>query len=269
MIPHGKPDLEPLRSIAAAGPGRLTLAGLALAVICAGLLTLPPGAGWLPDAGKAPGAGLRLLAGAVVFAWLWSLMVGAMMLPSALPFLEVLARVGGSAAAGFGGAGFWAAWLAAGAAFSTLLLVLESPLGTLPPGGAERLAAGVLVVSALYQISPLASVCQRACRNPFGLVARHWSGTEGRTGAAFRCGWSYGITCVGCCIPMIGVMALVGMADPRWIFVLAAMTAGLKNPRWGPRLTAPVFLVLLGAAVAIVAGYWTPELRSLRSLCGL
>lgn len=248
--------------LAAQPPGRLTLVGMALALLCAGALTIPSAAGWPPHG---VGEGTRLAVGALAFALAWSLMVGAMMLPSALPFLEALSRVGGGRAVALGALGFWTAWLLAGAAFAGLLLAAGEPIAALPPGGVERLAAAILLVAALYQLSPLAKVCQRACRSPFGLMARYWRGTRIR---AARAGLAYGGACVGCCVPMIAVMALVGMADARWVFALAALTLALKHPVWGAAIAPLSAVALAAAALLLGSGAWVPALQPLRVLCG-
>lgn len=248
--------------IAAPSPGWLTSLGLVLAALCAGALTLPGAMGWPP---QGMGGGESLAWGALVFALAWSLMVGAMMLPSALPFLGVLARMGGGRAAGMGALGFWMAWLLAGAVFSGVLIVAGGPIAALPPGGVERAAAGALFVAAAYQLSPLARGCQRVCRSPFGLVARYWRGTRA---GPLRAGLAYGQYCVGCCVPMIVVMALVGMADARWVFLLAAITLALKHPVWGTLTARASALALAAAALLIATGIWVPALESFRDLCG-
>lgn len=238
-----------------------TLAGVAVGGLCVVLLTASSQSGWPPH-GVALERGY--LFGVLIFVAAWTLMAGAMMLPSALPFLRALARVGGGVAALHGGAGFATTWAACGLVVAALLLAAATPLGRLGPGGVEQVAAGILLAAAAYQASPLAAGCRRACASPIATLARSWRGHRGQ---AFAAGLSHGVTCIGCCVPMILVMLLVGMADMRWIFALGAVTVLQKHPAWGPFISLPISCVLAGCAIAIASGAWVPELAPLRSLC--
>jgi predicted metal-binding membrane protein len=70
-----------------------------------------------------------------------------------------------------------------------------------------------------------------------------------------RAGGAYGLTCVGCCINMIALMLVVGMASPLWTLGLTAGMAVQKHATWGPRLRLPfaVGLSLYGAGLAVTA----------------
>lgn len=171
-----------------------------IAAASATLLTMGEGAGWLPHglrpAQWSTGAWLALfLAG-------WALMTGAMMLPSSLPFLQSVHRVGGRSACTAACAAFTAVWLAVGILQWTALWVSGDWLARLAPGRPEQLASASLMAAAIYQARPLASACQRACARPFGILARHLHGRRTRRDA-FAAGLHYRATCVGCCLPMI------------------------------------------------------------------
>ena len=67
---------------------------------------------------------------------------------------------------------------------------------------------------------------------------------------------------------MIAVIALVGMADARWVFALAALTLALKHPVWGAATARLSAAALAAAALLIGSGAWVPALLPLRALCG-
>lgn len=194
----------------------------------------------------------------------WMLMTGAMMLPSALPLFATVegmavrqsGRHGAGASAAAGYLGVWgvvglAAWLTSAAAGAWLL----------PHAGARTAAwilGGSLIGAGLYGLSPLASACLRACRRPFGFLARHWHGRSGPHRQAARIGLAYGISCVGCCVPMIGLMFVVGMADLAGVIALGVLMAVMKGSAVvGPRVARLMAVATVCAGAAVAAG-WLP-----------
>lgn len=256
-----------MRRIAALPVGVAAPAGVALAVlgISGASLALLAG-GWLPRGASAATWGV---AGWVtLFLAGWTLMTSAMMLPSSLPFLVAAQRAGGVDASTAAGFGFTAAWFAVGIVLGAGLWMVGGRLGQLAPGRAEQIAGASLMAAALYQASPLARSCQRACARPFGIIAQHWRG-EGRPRRdALMAGLHYGMSCVGCCLAMIALMFVFGMHDLVWMVGLALLMVLQKHAVWGPRLAMPAAAALMAAGVAIAAGWWVVPLRSLRALCG-
>ena len=229
------------------------ISGASLALLAAGDAGggLPRGAGWVA----------LFLAG-------WTLMTSAMMLPSSLPFLVAAQRAGGGEASTAAGFGFTAAWFAVGVVLCALLWMAGDLLAQIGPGRAEQLAGATLMAAALYQLSPLARSCQRACARPFGIIARHWRGEGTPRHDALMAGLHYGMSCVGCCLAMIALMFVFGMHDLFWMAGLALLMVVQKHAVWGPRLAMPAAAALMAAGVAIAAGWWVVPLRSLRALCG-
>lgn len=246
-------------------------AGVALVVMgvaAASLLLLAvgdSGAWWSHGARPAQSS---LLAWAALFLSAWTLMTGAMMLPSSLPFLLAVHRVGGDVASTTAGLAFAAVWLAVGAIEWSALWVAGEALARLAPGRAEQLAGASLVAAAAYQASPLASSCQRACARPFAILARHWHGSGARHRDALVAGLHYAASCVGCCLPMIVVMFVIGTHDLKWIAALALLMAIQKHAVWGARIALPAAVVLALCGTVIGVGWWVPPLHSLRALCG-
>ncbi|KQW01274.1 DUF2182 domain-containing protein [Rhizobacter sp. Root1221] len=246
-------------------------AGIALAVMgvaAASLLLLAMG-----DAGAWWSHGVRpaqasLPAWVALFLAAWTLMTGAMMLPTSLPFLLAALRVGGETASTMAGLGFTAVWLAIGAIECSALWAAGELLDAFAPGRAEQLAGASLVAAAAYQLSPLANACQRACARPFAILAQHVHGTGSSRREALAAGLHYGASCVGCCLPMIVVMFVVGAHDLAWILALALLMAIQKHAVWGARIALPAAAVLALCGLAIGIGWWVPPLHSLRALCG-
>jgi len=229
------------------------IAGASLAVLATGDVNggLPRSAGWVA----------LFLAG-------WTLMTGAMMLPSSLPFLVATQRAGGADASTMAGFGFTIAWFAVGVVLCAGLWLAGDLLGQIGPGRAEQIAGASLMAAAIYQVSPMARSCQRACARPFGILAQHWRGEGTPRRDALRAGLHYGMSCVGCCLSMVVVMFVFGMHDLFWMAGLALLMVVQKHAVWGRRLALPSAVTLMTAGVAIAAGWWVVPLRSLRALCG-
>jgi predicted metal-binding membrane protein len=189
------------------------------------------------------------------------LMTAAMMLPSAMPLFASLARAARNHSsrhevpvlAALAYLAVWgivgvAAWMLSAAAAAYLL-----------PWAGPRLIAGLagaaLVLAGAYGLSPLANACLRACRRPFGFLARHWRGGSTVRAQAARIGAAYGISCVGCCVPMIAVMYVVGMANVAIVVAMGAAMAIMKNGEVGARLAQAVSVALIIAGVAAGLGW--------------
>ena len=248
---------------APAGVGLIVLgvAGAALALLSAG-----EAGGWLSH-GVRPER-WSTLAWIILFLASWTLMTGAMMLPSSLPFLQAVHRVGGAAASTAAGTAFSVMWLAVGVLQCLLLWAAGGMLARLAPEQAEQLAGASLLAAALYQVSPLAAACQRACAQPFAILARHWHGVGSQRRDALAAGLHYGLSCVGCCLPMIVVMFVVGVHDPAWIFGMALLMGLQKHATWGVLIARPAAVALTVAGVAIGGGWWVVPLPTFRALCG-
>ena len=238
-----------------------SIAGASLALVAAG-----DGNGWLPHGARPPN--WAFLSWAALFVAGWTLMIGAMMVPSALPFLLAAQRVGGVGASMVAGLAFTAVWVAVGGLLCAALWAVGGLLAELGPGRAEQLAGASMVLAAAYLASPLASTCQRACARPFAILAQHWHGSDQRHRDALAAGLRYGVSCVGCCVPMIALMLVVGMHDLTWILGLSVLMALQKHSAWGAHMALPAAAMLALAGLAVAIGWWALPLYSIRSLCG-
>jgi predicted metal-binding membrane protein len=148
--------------------------------------------------------------------------------------------------------GYLLTWTAAGLlAFGISELVGRLLGEALAWDRAGRWVAGViLVVAAVYELTPLKTVCLRHCRSPLGFLLGSWR--DGLPGA-LQMGAKHGAWCVGCCWALmaslfaLGVMSIAGMA------FVAALIAAEKTLPWGRAVTYGTAAVLLVLGILLVA----------------
>ena len=93
-------------------------------------------------------------------------------------------------------------------------------------------AAGVIAIAAIYQLTPLKDVCLAKCRSPLAFVVGSWR--SGRIGAA-RMGIEHGAWCVGCCWALMATLFALGLMSITWTVVIAAVVALEKLLPWERR----------------------------------
>jgi predicted metal-binding membrane protein len=162
----------------------------------------------------------------VLLLWaMWAVMMGAMMLPSAMPLLLLYhgalrrqappSRVFLCVAAMIVGyLTIWAAFSVGATAAQRLLsrLLVLSPMMEMTSG----VAIGItLLLAGVYQLTPWKARCLHVCRAPLSMVMQRWrSGMAG----AVKMGTEHGVYCVACCWALMlllfagGVMNLVVIA---------------------------------------------------------
>lgn len=111
--------------------------------------------------------------------------------------------------------------------------------------------AAVLIVSGIYQFTPLKSKCLGYCESPMSFFMKRWSaGTAG----AVKMGMYHGLYCLGCCWPYFLLMVALGWMNLFWMAIFAAIIFGEKiwsRGIWVARLAGAGFIV---AGVLVVAG---------------
>ena len=105
----------------------------------------------------------------------------------------------------------------------------------------------LLVISGLYQFSPLKTKCLGYCESPMSFFMRRWrSGTVG----AMKMGMYHGLYCLGCCWPYFLLMVALGWMSLLWMALFAAIIFGekvwTKGGKWVAR-SVGVGFVTLGA----------------------
>jgi predicted metal-binding membrane protein len=200
-----------------------------------------------------------LAAQASLFAVGWVLMIVAMMLPSSVPLVMtfgalVRRRRRPGALVGLLLAGYLSVWSAFGLAAWVLDRGIHAAVDALPWIAAhpELILGTTLLGAGLWQFSPLRDRCLDECRSPMGFVMNRWRGvSEARE--SFAMGIAHGAFCVGCCWSLMLVMFGVGLANVAAMLALGGLTAIEKNLPGGRRLTRPLGVALVLAAVYAVA----------------
>ena len=196
---------------------------------------------------------------ATLFAAGWVLMIIAMMLPSSVPLvmtfgLLVRRRRRPGVLIGLLLLGYLAVWAGFGLGAWLLDRGIHAAVDALPWLAAhpQLILGSTLLAAGLWQFSPLRDRCLDECRSPLGFVMNRWRGvSEGRE--AFAMGVAHGAFCVGCCWSLMLVMFGVGLANVAAMLALGAITAVEKNLPSGRRLTHPLGLILVLAAIYAVA----------------
>lgn len=192
-------------------------------------------------------------ADALLFMAGWTVMMAAMMLPSAFPLIALYAATQRSEPS-------VVARTTAVTQFTLVYLVLWALTGfpiyvasvAIATMASEALPYGVAVVligAGIFQLSPLKQVCLRNCRSPLGFLLGHWRpGWRG----SLTMGWAHAVYCLGCCWALMVVLVIAGAMGLAWVLLIAAVVAAeklLPHGEWIARVTG-VALVLLGLAVA-------------------
>jgi predicted metal-binding membrane protein len=119
---------------------------------------------------------------------MWTVMMAAMMLPSASPMIEMYARIARGRSAERSGRAwlFPAGYLIARTGFSAAITVsqygLERTRIVVDSMRMAPFAGGLLLVAAgIYQFTPLKQACLMQCRSPLGYFMTEWR--SGRRGA--------------------------------------------------------------------------------------
>ena len=111
-------------------------------------------------------------------------------------------------------------------------------------------AGGILVIAAVYELTPLKTVCLRHCRSPLGFLLGSWR--EGLSGAV-RMGAKHGAWCVGCCWALMASLFALGVMSIAWMAFVAALIAAEKTLPWGRAVTYGTAAILLALGVLLVA----------------
>jgi predicted metal-binding membrane protein len=190
---------------------------------------------------------------------MWSVMMVAMMLPSATPMILLFERVGRRRSStdrqrvplAVFVAGYVVVWLgfSVAATLANWALhqagMLTSMMGQTTP----MFAGALLVVAGVFQWTPLKETCLKHCRSPLAFLTMHWR--EG-AGGAMRMGLHHGAYCVGCCWLLMALLFVLGVMNLVWIAVLTVAVLLEKvapQGKWLSRGTG-VGLIVWGITLA-------------------
>ncbi len=184
----------------------------------------------------------------------WVAMMAAMMLPAILPVVRLYARAaarGTVAPVGIFLVGYAAVWSAIGVPAYVAWRTVDGQLADATPL-AGRVAGVVLVAAAIYQLSPLKSVCLRHCRSPLSFFMRHSNHLD-RPSGAIVAGARHGLFCVGCCWMLMAVLVAFGTMELWWMAGLAALILLEKATHLGEQVAvaAGIGFAVLGVILLV------------------
>lgn len=192
---------------------------------------------------------------------MWSVMMIAMMLPTATPMVLSFTRVqhGREPAARAARltwlfvAGYLLAWigfaiLAAMAQWTFYSLgVMSSSMGSATP-----LMAGVLLMGAgLYQWSGLKDACLTQCQSPLNFLLNQWR--PGLRGALIM-GLRHGLFCIGCCWLLMLLMFAGGVMNLVWMAAITVYVLAEKILPWMRRYGRAVGVLLVASGMLLLFG---------------
>lgn len=168
---------------------------------------------------------------------MWSIMMVAMMLPSATPMILTFAGMQRKKGGGrpqeatraemrvwlFVG-GYLAVWLGFSIGATALQALFQS-VALLSPMMASTsvvLSGSILIAAGLYHFTPLKASCLRHCRSPLEFVLHHW---RPGNGGAIRMGLEHGAYCLGCCWALMLLLFVGGVMNLLWIALITTYVA--------------------------------------------
>ena len=103
----------------------------------------------------------------------------------------------------------------------------------------------LLIISGIYQFSPLKTRCLGYCESPLSFFMRRWS--KGVLGAV-KMGAYHGLYCLGCCWPYFLLMVALGWMNVFWMGLFAAIIFAekvwSKGGLWIARITGAGFIII-------------------------
>lgn len=197
---------------------------------------------------------------------MWSVMMVAMMLPSASPAILMYSTLirkrketdSAIAPAWLFTLGYLAVWTAFSALATGLQFGLrEAALLTEIMVSRSGWLSGLLLITAgIYQWLPIKDACLQKCRAPLQFFMFNWrSGNAG----AFLMGAQHGGFCLGCCWALMLLLFVAGVMNLIWVAVIAAFVQIEKlapNGAFVGRFSGLAMIVIGGS---FLFGFWGPQ----------
>jgi predicted metal-binding membrane protein len=192
---------------------------------------------------------------------MWSVMMIAMMLPSAAPMILLHARVDSNSSVRAQlvhtlvfGLAYLLVWIVFSAAAATAQAVLVTS-GAMSAAalalGTHGAAAALLLMAAAYELTWAKRRCLKNCQSPLVFIVRFWRpGTIG----SLQLGIVHGFYCVGCCWALMLLLFAGGVMNLTWIVLLGVLVLGEKFAPYKWHAERFVALVLAAAGLALLAG---------------
>ena len=194
---------------------------------------------------------------------MWTVMMVAMMVPSAAPmilsFLTVNQRRKAAGRPFVPVAIFLLGYLAVWTAFSAIATFAEwglhqaSMLSTTMTATNTSLNGGLLIAAGVFQWTPLKRACLKSCRSPLTFLMSEWrDGTAG----AFIMGMRHGAYCAGCCWFLMALLFVAGVMNLLWVAIIALFVMAEKISAKGELLSHVAGVALVIAGTTLIAHLW-------------
>ncbi|MBW2542246.1 MAG: DUF2182 domain-containing protein [Deltaproteobacteria bacterium] len=189
---------------------------------------------------------------------MWTVMMLAMMLPTAAPMVLTLAKISRGQSASTDpvapASGFVLGYALVMTAFSAVAACAQWGLHqaswtTMAGESTSRIFAGAVLLGAgAFQFSRLKEACLHRCRSPLWFLMTHWQ--PGAVGG-IKMGIAHGRFCIGCCWALMALMFVGGSMNLLWTAGLAVFMLVEKALPAGRTLgrIAGAGLVVWGAGV--------------------
>ena len=161
---------------------------------------------------------------------MWSIMMVAMMIPSALPMILTFAMVNRRrkengnpfVPTGLFVLGYLLTWIAFSAVAGGMQWYFhyQTWLSEDMVSRSRWLNAVILLLAGIFQFTPLKNNCLNLCRSPMGFIMTSWR--EGVRGAVIM-GLHHGLFCLGCCWALMLLLFVLGVMNFGWVIVLSVV----------------------------------------------
>src|SRR3954451_18733351 len=174
------------------------------------------------------------------FLLFWTVMMIAMMFPTAAPMILTFHRI--RSGKGYRGdafvatwifiAGYMVVWTLAGAVAYLASLGGEAiaTWAALSPTDSARIGGAILIAAGIYQVEPLKYACLSKCRAPSTFIVTFWR--EGAAGA-MQMGFLHGVYCLGCCWFLFVLLFPLGMMNIAAMAAITLLMFAEKALSWG------------------------------------
>lgn len=194
---------------------------------------------------------------------MWSVMMVAMMVPSAAPMLLAFLTVNaGRRESGRTQVPAWlflSGYLAVWTAYSALATLAQwglhraALLSTMMESTSPVLNGAMLLAAGVFQWTPLKHTCLSGCRSPLAFLMSEWR--SGRRGA-FLMGLRHGTYCLGCCWVLMALLFVTGVMNLFWVVVIALFVMAEKTLPKGEMFSRVAGLLLAVAGVGQLTRLW-------------
>ncbi len=261
---NSSPSLSRERAITLAGlVGIAILAWLYLSYDASRMASMPMNSGAMSGMTGQPSMSLLDPVSIGLTFAMWSIMMIAMMLPSASPAILMyssLSRKHKISGRSIGPTwlftlGYLAVWTAFSAVATVLQLGLQHAalLTEMMVSASTWLSGTLFVVAGIYQWLPIKDACLQRCRAPLQFFMFNWrSGSFG----AFRMGAAHGAFCLGCCWALMLLLYTAGVMNLVWVALIAAFVMMEKLAPNGALVARVSGLAMIAVGAGLLLGFW-------------